>query len=681
MVPPHPPHPVHHPHAAMYHHAAAHQQQQQNQQGGYQGYPQQQPRFGLPHQPPPHVMQQHPIPRAVVAGPHNHHPASHNYNMSAAAAAAAVRPPPPPRHFHPHPHHHGNSMAPMPPPLHHHPHHQLHHPHYPAYNNNNNHRGYIMPPHGRQAAATTVSKPPPIRPFATSTTEIVQGAPPPSVPTIISGSAPMTMLQPSIAVVEPRASAVPPTPTTSKQVPNTRLEASAMVSKDEATTKVACAAKERDLEVGQVPDVALCPQQGATTAAAVKPPLEVLTGEDVTVPPPPPLRAPQPWYSTTTQVVVQTAQKSVSVPPQATKPRISVMSPITMCFDRMLGAGTYLFVSALELSGMWYALRLVMYTQPAFGLLIFPLAEYIKTPGAHAPTMHQYQPKKRGPLVKKVLPLNTSNNICAKRASEGDNDAGPNPFDELADDLDLERLVILQMAMQRNQHGNQFHPLGTTSITESKFDIESNQLQPKREVSRIITEGFFWREYPGCEQVLYNHMHKYYEISAIQKNYKVQQFFNNVLVEEVRKAALDGGFAIDPDFCDKKLRDRIRCFYKTHLQNAKKRLATLQKHSDSIENQCLVAVFIRCVRQPDLTFEDSLAMATTATTASDQENSATVATSKKRRLDKVEKLKRSVVQHELTTANTAGGATVAAKDMAVLQHTGPNARVTTDGNQ
>lgn len=216
--------------------------------------------------------------------------------------------------------------------------------------------------------------------------------------------------------------------------------------------------------------------------------------------------------------------------------------------------------------------------------------------------------KKRGPFNKKVLPLSTNTssvNIRAKRNSCSNGDL--NAFEELLEDPDLERLVILQMAMQRNQ----IHPMIGNTGGESSFDLLQQQSQlPKRDVSPIITEGFFWREYPACEQVLYNHMHRYYEISAIQKNYKVQQFFNNVLVEEVRKAAIDTGFTVDPEFCDKKLRDRIRCFYKTHLQNAKKRLATLQKHSDSIENQTLVAVFIQCVRNPKLTFEEAYTLKT-----------------------------------------------------------------------
>ena len=284
---------------------------------------------------------------------------------------------------------------------------------------------------------------------------------------------------------------------------------------------------------------------------------------------------------------------------------MTVMSPITMCFERMLGAGKFLALRR-NVSGIMHASVI----SQSFFFYALMIAEAIKTPGSVAMSSST---KKRGPLIKKVLPLNTSTGINVVRNKRKTIDGVTNPFDEIQEDPDLERLVILQMAMQRNQ---QFQ-----SLTEgpNRDSLPPLPPPPKREVSRIIKEGFFWREYPACEQILYNHMDRYYEISAIQKNYKVQQYFNNVLVEEVRKAAHDSGFTVDPEFCDKMLRDRIRCFYKTHLQNAKKRLATLMKHSDSYENQCLVAVFIRCVRNPDLSFEESVAMANTVTEL-DQEN-------------------------------------------------------------
>jgi hypothetical protein len=274
------------------------------------------------------------------------------------------------------------------------------------------------------------------------------------------------------------------------------------------------------------------------------------------------------------------------------------------------------------------------------------VAEYIKTPNA------QPLAKSKKSNNRNVLPLSKSevNTAGIKRLSAG---GKPNPFDELAADPELERFVVLQMAMQRQhqqqQQQHQQQGAGTQAQGETDFKSqdhgEDDLENPKETVpaSSVISEGFYWRQYPACETVLYNHMEKYYEISAIQKNYKVQQHFNNVLVQEVRDAATDNGWTIDPDFDDKKLRDRIRCFYKTHLQNAKKRLATMQKHADSYENQCIVAVFIRCVRNPELSFQESLSMDPPIPIPDAQENV------KRPRMEKLEKLKR--LSNSDTTTN------------------------------
>ena len=108
--------------------------------------------------------------------------------------------------------------------------------------------------------------------------------------------------------------------------------------------------------------------------------------------------------------------------------------------------------------------------------------------------------------------------------------------------------------------------------------------------------GFFWRDYPPMEQVLYENMADYYDVSAGQRQSKLQQSFTRRLLDKVRQVAETNGWTFSGALGDKVLRDRIRCFYKTHLQNAKKRLVTLQKHPDSSDHRSALRVYVRSVR-------------------------------------------------------------------------------------
>jgi len=86
-----------------------------------------------------------------------------------------------------------------------------------------------------------------------------------------------------------------------------------------------------------------------------------------------------------------------------------------------------------------------------------------------------------------------------------------NPFLELERDPELYKKVVVKMALQRH-------------IYE-----EGHVKEQDANVSPIIRDGFFWRNYPTCEQVLYDNMREYYRVSNGQPQSKLQVS----LVEEI----------------------------------------------------------------------------------------------------------------------------------------------------
>eukprot|EP00546_Thalassionema_frauenfeldii_P004193 CAMPEP_0178926336 /NCGR_PEP_ID=MMETSP0786-20121207/18473_1 /TAXON_ID=186022 /ORGANISM="Thalassionema frauenfeldii, Strain CCMP 1798" /LENGTH=326 /DNA_ID=CAMNT_0020601441 /DNA_START=56 /DNA_END=1036 /DNA_ORIENTATION=+ len=100
-------------------------------------------------------------------------------------------------------------------------------------------------------------------------------------------------------------------------------------------------------------------------------------------------------------------------------------------------------------------------------------------------------------------------------------------------------------------------------------------VQAKRNVSgplkTILRKKFSWKNYPELEAFLIANREEYLRHSAL--NYTVQQKqYNNKLTERLLELAADHGYVFDEEaFSFVTVRDRIRCYFKSYVQSAKKK--------------------------------------------------------------------------------------------------------------
>lgn len=90
-------------------------------------------------------------------------------------------------------------------------------------------------------------------------------------------------------------------------------------------------------------------------------------------------------------------------------------------------------------------------------------------------------------------------------------------------------------------------------------------------VRKILRRKFSWKNYPQLEAFLIANREEYLRHSAL--NYTVQQKeYNNALTDRLLELATEHAYVFDEkEFSFVTVRDRIRCYFKSYVQSAKKR--------------------------------------------------------------------------------------------------------------
>eukprot|EP00339_Tiarina_fusa_P026839 CAMPEP_0117015950 /NCGR_PEP_ID=MMETSP0472-20121206/12642_1 /TAXON_ID=693140 ORGANISM="Tiarina fusus, Strain LIS" /NCGR_SAMPLE_ID=MMETSP0472 /ASSEMBLY_ACC=CAM_ASM_000603 /LENGTH=337 /DNA_ID=CAMNT_0004719855 /DNA_START=77 /DNA_END=1090 /DNA_ORIENTATION=+ len=110
-----------------------------------------------------------------------------------------------------------------------------------------------------------------------------------------------------------------------------------------------------------------------------------------------------------------------------------------------------------------------------------------------------------------------------------------------------------------------------SSVTEHKKRALEACVAKGKSMKKILRKKFSWKNYPELEAFLIANREEYLRHSAL--NYTVQQKqYNNRLTERLLELAAEHGYVFDEaEFSFVTVRDRIRCYFKSYVQSAKKR--------------------------------------------------------------------------------------------------------------
>ena len=106
--------------------------------------------------------------------------------------------------------------------------------------------------------------------------------------------------------------------------------------------------------------------------------------------------------------------------------------------------------------------------------------------------------------------------------------------------------------------------------------------QPHLEEKTVLRKKFSWKHYPELERFLIANRDEYLKHSNM--NYTAEQKqYNNWLTERLLEVAAEHHYAFDPEaFNFVAIRDRIRCYYKSYVQTARKRGLNLPTKNDAL---------------------------------------------------------------------------------------------------